>query len=59
MGDDTTEERLLKVLQQAYRKHHLGDQWIGWEELSTIMANALCEAMGDAKFQAWVEEVKP
>lgn len=50
---------MLAALQLAYRKHHLGDESIGWEELSDTLLNVLCEAMGDAEFQAWMDEVKP
>lgn len=46
---------LLAVVKLAYQKHHLGDQNIGWEELGTRLCDALCNAMGDAEFQKWLE----
>lgn len=50
---------LLEAVKLAYRKHHLEDTAIGWDELSEALQDALCEAMGDAEFQAWLKEVKP
>lgn len=29
---------------------------IGWEELANEMMDALCNAMGDSKFQAWLKK---
>lgn len=51
--------QLLEATKLAYRKHHLGDDKIGWDELSEALLDALCEAMGDKAFQAWIEQVKP
>ena len=50
------ESPLLKAVKAAYRKHHLGDDSIGWDELSEIMLNALCNAMGDEEFNRWIKE---
>lgn len=47
---------LLPVLQQVYRKHVLGDDGIGWQEVSDALHTALTEAMGDHGFQAWLEK---
>ena len=49
-------ERLLKAVQLAYRKHHLNDPGIGWDELGLELLNALAEAMGDEGFKYWLEE---
>lgn len=38
----------------AYRKHHLDDPSIGWDELSNILLNALCNSMGDTAFNEWL-----
>lgn len=46
---------LLRACQAAYRKHHMGDESIGWHELSDILGTALPEVMGDKEFQAWPE----
>ena len=48
--------RAERVLRMAYRKHHLGDESIGWEELSDALMHVLCEAMGDKEFQAWTKD---
>jgi hypothetical protein len=52
-------DTLLSAVKYAYRKHHLGDENIGWDELSEILQCALCEAMGDEGCEKWVEENKP
>lgn len=49
---------LLTACQLAYRKHHLGDESIGWEELGDCLQAALCEAMGDHEFCEWLKEKK-
>ncbi len=49
---------MLEALKLCYRKHHLGDESIGWNELSTIMYDTLCREMGDEGFVNWLEEVK-
>lgn len=51
------EKTLLKAVQVAYRKHHLNDDSIGWEELSTVLLVALCSAMGDDNYQAWMKQI--
>jgi hypothetical protein len=45
---------LLRVLQAAYLKHHVGIDDVGWNKLSDMMCDALCEAMGDRDFQEWL-----
>lgn len=49
--------QLTEALKLAYRKHHVGDDSIGWDELSDHLCNALCESIGDKEFQAWLERV--
>lgn len=44
---------LLAALQWCYRKHHMGSDEIGWEELSEKMHNVLCNVMGDDGYIAW------
>ena len=46
--------RLLHALKWAYRKHHCGDDSIGWDELSEIMSCALPEVMGSNEFCVWL-----
>ena len=45
-----------RLIQSAYRKHHLGQDNIGWNELSDRMCDTLCNVMGDTAFQKWLEE---
>lgn len=47
---------LLGVVKAAYLKHHCGLDNVGWEQLSNMMCDALCNAMGDTQFQRWLEE---
>jgi glutamate/tyrosine decarboxylase-like PLP-dependent enzyme len=44
-----TKENLLNAVKAAYRKHHMGDDNIGWNELSTILHDAMCEEMGEGE----------
>jgi hypothetical protein len=55
--EETTKERarLLVAVQAAYKKHHMNDDNIGWEELSEILHDGLCFAMGDDGYCAWVD----
>ena len=46
---------LLTACQMAYKKHHLGDESIGWDELSSALLDALCNEMGDEGYQNWLE----
>ncbi len=48
------DKQLLAAVQAAYRKHCLGDDYIGWDELSNILLNALCNAMTDEGYQKWI-----
>ena len=50
-------ERLLSVVQKAYRKHHMNDTSIGWDELADDLAVTLCELMGDNQYQKWVKRM--
>ena len=45
---------LLDAVKLAYRKHHLNDDSIGWDELSECLLDALCNEMGDDGFQQWL-----
>jgi len=47
---------LLDAVKNAYRKHHLGQAEIGWDELSEILMNALCNVMGEDKFCKWLND---
>ncbi len=51
------EKQLLMAVQIAYRKHCLNDDSIGWNELSDILQNALCEAMTDGGYQDWLKKI--
>ena len=45
---------LLEAAKLAYRKHHLGDDSIGWDELEDILHDALCNELGDDGFLMWM-----
>jgi hypothetical protein len=49
---------LLGAVKAAYLKHHLNSDTIGWDELSDILLNALCAALGDKGYQDWYATVK-
>jgi hypothetical protein len=44
---------LLEAVKAAYRKHHMGDDYIGWDGLSDILFAVLCNILGDKGFQDW------
>ena len=50
---------LLDVVKLTYRKHHLDDSNIGWNELDDILFNALCDEMGDEAFVKWIHDGAP
>lgn len=50
-------ERLLHAVLCAYVKHHMVDPEIGWDELSEILHDAICEAIGDDAFCEWVKRI--
>jgi hypothetical protein len=54
---NTRENILLEAVKASYRKHHLSSIDIGWDELSDILLNALCVALGDKGFQDWLKLV--
>lgn len=49
---------LLEACKMAYRKHHLLDKSIGWEELSDVLCDAICNEIGDDDFVIWLEQQK-
>jgi hypothetical protein len=49
---------LLEAVKLAYRKHHLGDDSIGWDELSDKLGDALNNAMGPRGFVDWMDGFK-
>lgn len=52
------ENILLEAVKMAYRKHHLGDDSIGWEELSNILCNAICNTIGNESYCQWVDSLE-
>jgi hypothetical protein len=50
-------KELLSCLKLAYRKHHMDDQTIGWEELSGKMRDTLCNVMGDDEFIKFMADI--
>lgn len=55
--DEIRNRLVLETLKRCYRKHHLNDDSIGWDQLADEMCNTLSEAMGDREFQQWVAEL--
>lgn len=53
--EDHRIEQATEALKLAYRKHHLGDEAVGWNELGDKLLNALCELMTDKGFQEWMK----
>lgn len=51
-------EGMLKTLQYAYRKHCMGDESIGWNELDGMLLDTLCNAMGSEKQIEWAAGIK-
>jgi len=49
----TTHDRLLHACLCAYRKHVMMNDDCGWDELATILDDAIREAIGDPDFTAW------
>jgi hypothetical protein len=52
------EAKLLDAAQMAYRKHHLNDDSIGWDELSDILLSAICDTMTDEGYQIWLKSLR-
>ena len=50
----SADDQITEALKSAYKKHVLNDESIGWNELSDILCNALCEQIGDSGFQQWL-----
>ncbi|MDP3794227.1 MAG: hypothetical protein Q8R07_05795 [Candidatus Uhrbacteria bacterium] len=52
--DMATQKQVLHACMAAYAKHHIGKDDIGWGELGDILCDAICEALGDDGYQAWL-----
>lgn len=52
-----TSNELLEAVKLAYRKHHLDDPGIGWDELSEKLHNAINNAIGADGYLAWMDEI--
>lgn len=51
--------RAENALKMAYQKHTLGDDAIGWNELTRKLSLALKEIMGEDSFYEWADAVDP
>jgi len=49
---------LLDTLWKVYRKHHLQEDFIGWDELSTLLCDTLCRTIGESAFSDEVERLR-
>lgn len=52
------EKMLLEAVQIAYRKHHMGDESIGWNELADQLQVVLAKVMGNKDYQAWIHKTR-
>ncbi len=50
--------RLLHAVLCAYAKHHLNKDEIGWQQLSSILCNAICEEIGDNEYCKWMDTMR-
>jgi hypothetical protein len=50
-------DSLLTACQAAYRKHYMDDDNIGWDELSDMLRDALCNSMGSDGYHKWLDDV--
>lgn len=48
---------LLEAVKLAYRKHHMNDDSIGFDELKDRLRYALCLELGEQVYLEWVESV--
>ena len=51
-------DELLKVVQLVYRKHCMGYEGIGWDELGGVLLDALCNTMGTEGYEEWKSSLK-
>jgi len=56
--DDKNRRLLIDTLKLAYRKHHMADDSIGSGELSNLMFETLCDALGPGGFSDWIESLE-
>lgn len=49
---------LLNACKFAYRKHWMGDDTIGWNELGDVLHEAICNAIGDDGFLQWLDKLR-
>ena len=49
---------LLTACKLAYRKHHMDDESIGWDELSNVLLDALCNELGTDGYWEWLQETR-
>ncbi len=50
--------RLLHAVLCVYAKHHLNRNEIGWNQLSDILCNAICEEIGDNDYCKWMDMMR-
>lgn len=48
---------LLTACQMAYRKHGLGDDSLGYDEVNQALCNAICNEIGDEEFIQWLQSI--
>jgi hypothetical protein len=55
---DETYGHLLEVCQQAYLKHVMGVDEIGWNELGDNLNSALVSVMGESEYNKWMDKIQ-
>jgi hypothetical protein len=55
--DEFILEELLNAVQWTYRKHHMGDDSIGWNELSDLLNDTLFNVMGANELEKWRDSI--
>ena len=51
-------DKLLKTVQLVYRKHCMGYDGIGWDELGGVLLDALCNTMSSEGYEKWKQALK-
>jgi hypothetical protein len=49
---------LTEACKLAYRKHHLGDESIGWDELGDVLHNVLYTVMDNGPYLDWLDSLQ-
>jgi len=53
MAKARAHDHLISAAKAAYQKHHMGDDSIGWDELGTMLWDAICFELGEEAAYMW------